>query len=98
VDLARALAAGPKVVLLDEPGAGLSPREKAVMAAQLNELAQRENLAFLLVDHDVDFVSAACHRTYAMALGRLIASGETSAVLHSEPVMESYLGPAVSVV
>jgi ABC-type branched-subunit amino acid transport system ATPase component/branched-subunit amino acid ABC-type transport system permease component len=98
VDLARALAASPTVVLLDEPGAGLSPQEKAAMAAQLNDLAATENLAILLVDHDVDFVSAACQRTYAMALGQLIASGETSDVLRSEAVVESYLGPAVSAV
>jgi ABC-type branched-subunit amino acid transport system ATPase component/branched-subunit amino acid ABC-type transport system permease component len=98
VDLARALAASPTVVLLDEPGAGLSPQEKAAMATQLNDLAATENLAILLVDHDVDFVSAACQRTYAMALGQLIASGETSEVLRSEAVVESYLGPAVSAV
>jgi ABC-type branched-subunit amino acid transport system ATPase component/branched-subunit amino acid ABC-type transport system permease component len=98
VDLARALAADPKVVLLDEPGAGLSPQDKVAMAAQLNDLAATENLAFLLVDHDVDFVSAACQRTYAMALGQLIASGETSAVLRAESVVESYLGPAVTTV
>jgi ABC-type branched-subunit amino acid transport system ATPase component/branched-subunit amino acid ABC-type transport system permease component len=98
VDLARALAADPKVVLLDEPGAGLSPQDKVAMAAQLNDLAATENLAFLLVDHDVDFVSAACPRTYAMALGQLIASGETAAVLRAESVVESYLGPAVTTV
>jgi ABC-type branched-subunit amino acid transport system ATPase component len=98
VDLARALAGDPKVVLLDEPGAGLSPQDKVAMAGQLNDLATTENLAFLLVDHDVDFVSAACQRTYAMALGQLIASGETSAVLRAESVVESYLGPAVTTV
>ena len=98
VDLARALAGDPKVVLLDEPGAGLSAQDKQAVAAQLNELAESENLAFLLVDHDVDFVAAACHRAYALALGELIAEGDTSAVLQSEPVMEAYLGLAVTTV
>lgn len=96
VDLARALAANPKVLLLDEPGAGLSSRDKAVMAVQIKELAASENVAVMLVDHDVDFVSAACERTYALALGHLIASGDTSSVLRSEPVVEAYLGPAVA--
>jgi ABC-type branched-subunit amino acid transport system ATPase component len=98
VDLGRALAGNPKVVLLDEPGAGLSAQDKFAVARQINELAESENVAFLLVDHDVDFVSAACHRAYALALGELIASGETSAVLQSDPVMESYLGLAVTAV
>lgn len=97
VDLARALASGPKVVLLDEPGAGLSAQEKKAMAVRINEIAQTEKVAFLLVDHDVDFVSAACQRAYALALGEVIASGGMSEVLHSESVVESYLGPAVTV-
>lgn len=96
VDLARALVGNPKVLLLDEPGAGLTSQDKADLAVQVKELAQTENIAVMLVDHDVDFVSAACGRTYALALGRLIASGETSAVLRSEPVVEAYLGSAVA--
>ncbi|MFJ9691164.1 ABC transporter ATP-binding protein [Kitasatospora sp. NPDC101183] len=80
VELARALAGDPRVLLLDEPAAGLDTRQTARLVTVLHDLAAR-GLALLLVEHDPDLVAELAHTVYAMSQGHLLATGPTSTVL-----------------
>ena len=91
VGLARSLMARPKVLLLDEPAAGLDSNETAELVEPLKRLAA-EGLGVLLVDHDVDFVANTCSQAFALDFGKVIAAGETDAVLGSAAVHAAYLG------
>lgn len=92
VEVARALAAEPTVVLLDEPSAGLDRHETERLADALS-LARREHqVAFLLVEHDVDFVLGLSDQVYVLDDGRVIAQGPPAAVRHDPAVRTAYLG------
>lgn len=93
VEVMRALAADPKLILLDEPVAGMNDVESAEMAAVIKGLAA-EGRAVLLIEHDMRFVSGLCHHVYALDGGRLIAEGTARAVLSDPVVIEAYLGGA----
>ena len=90
--LARSLMARPRVLLLDEPAAGLDSNETTELVAPLRRLAADAGIGILLVDHDVDFIAGTCSSTYALDFGRIIASGPTAAVLDSPQVHAAYLG------
>jgi branched-chain amino acid transport system ATP-binding protein len=92
VEVARALATRPTVLLLDEPSAGLDGGERETLARLLGELAVRDGLAILLVEHDVDFVVRVCRYIYVLDFGRLIAAGDPAAVQADQAVQEAYLG------
>ncbi len=92
VDLARALAAAPKVVLLDEPGAGLERDQKERLAALLRDIRRSDGIGFVLVDHDMDLIADVCERVYVLALGRVIASGTVAEVMRDSTVIDAYLG------
>ena len=93
LEIARALAADPVVLLLDEPAAGLRASEKAELAALLGKLRE-EGLGILLVEHDMAFVSAVADRLMVMNFGKLIALGDPRDVLANAQVQEAYLGVA----
>lgn len=94
VEVMRALAADPQLILLDEPVAGMNDIESAEMAEVIRGLAA-EGRAVLLIEHDMRFVTGLCDHVYALDGGRLIAQGTARAVLSDPVVIEAYLGGAV---
>ncbi|WP_136656641.1 ATP-binding cassette domain-containing protein [Nitratireductor sp. XY-223] len=91
-EIARCLAAAPRIVLLDEPGGGLSEVETARLRAVIEGIRPRFGAQVLLIDHDVDLIRAVCGRTAVLDFGRLIAFGPTRTVLQDDQVKAAYLG------
>ncbi|KPM52120.1 branched-chain amino acid ABC transporter permease [Frankia sp. R43] len=89
--LARALASRPRLLLLDEPAAGLDSRESAALADPIRAMATGGR-AVLLIDHDVDLVFSVCDRVYVLEFGRVIAAGGPAEVSASAAVRAAYLG------
>ncbi|MBV9448214.1 MAG: ABC transporter ATP-binding protein [Streptosporangiaceae bacterium] len=92
VEVARAIAGQPKIVLLDEPAAGLPDEETAHLGDVIRQIPARTGALVILVDHDMSLVSACCETTAVLDFGKLIASGPTAAVLRDERVTRAYLG------
>jgi branched-chain amino acid transport system ATP-binding protein len=94
VEVGRALAGLPKLLLLDEPSSGLSEHETASFAGLLEGLAA-DGLGILLVEHDVELVMRVCARVHVLDFGRVIASGTPDEVQRDDLVQAAYLGAAV---
>ena len=94
LDLALALVGRPKVLMLDEPMAGLSVKESQDLALHLKALTSRWEVSVLLVEHDMDVVFGISDVVTVFELGRVIASGEPAAVRANPRVREAYLGSA----
>jgi ABC-type branched-subunit amino acid transport system ATPase component len=92
VEVARAVVGRPRVVLLDEPAAGLPDQETAHMGDVIRRIPEHTGALTILVDHDMSLVSACCGVTAVLDFGRLIASGPTAEVLRDEQVIRAYLG------
>jgi branched-chain amino acid transport system ATP-binding protein len=90
LELAMALAGNPRLLLLDEPMAGLGPEESARMVAMLREL--KKELTILLVEHDMEAVFALADRITVLVYGRVIASGAPAAIRANSQVRDAYLG------
>jgi branched-chain amino acid transport system ATP-binding protein len=94
VEVARAVVGRPRLVLLDEPAAGLTDQETESLADVIRQIPGRTGALAILVDHDMSLVSACCETTAVLDFGRLIASGPTADVLRDERVIRAYLGTA----
>ena len=92
VEMARAVVGTPRIVLLDEPAAGLPDEETEHLAQVVRRIPDEVGALVVLVDHDMSLVSACCEMTAVLDFGRLIASGPTDEVLHDEHVIRAYLG------
>ena len=92
VEVARAVVGRPRVVLLDEPAAGLPDEETVHLASVIQRIPGEAGALVILVDHDMSLVSACCETTAVVDFGKLIASGPTADVLRDEHVMRAYLG------
>ena len=96
VELARALCLKPKLLLLDEPAAGLDVRETADLAATLLRVRDRFSLTMLLVDHDMALVMRTCEHIYVLDFGRVIAEGPPEEIRANPTVIAAYLGEAAA--
>ena len=92
VEVARAVVGNPRVVLLDEPAAGLPDEETQRLGEMIQRIPAQFGALVVLVDHDMSLVSACCETTAVLDFGKLIASGPTAEILRNEHVMRAYLG------
>ena len=93
LELARVLMAEPRLVLLDEPAAGVNPTLLETIIDRIRDLHAR-GISFLIVEHNLDLVARLCSEVHVMAGGRLLASGPPEAVTRDKRVIEAYLGGA----
>jgi len=94
LDLALALIGRPKILLLDEPAAGLSIKESLDLAHTLKDLAARWGVTVLLVEHDMDVVFSICDRITVLHLGTVLAEGSAEEIRNIPAVITAYLGSA----
>jgi branched-chain amino acid transport system ATP-binding protein len=97
VELARAMATEPDLLLLDEAGAGLNPNELAQFMALLQKLNRQDGMTFCVVEHVMQMVMNVCHRIYVLDSGELIASGTPDEICSNRRVIEAYLGKRVKI-
>jgi branched-chain amino acid transport system ATP-binding protein len=95
VEIARAMAPGPKLLLLDEPAAGMTASEVADLRTLLRDIRAREGTAMLLVEHNVPFVMSVADRVIAIDCGRRIAEGPPSVMARHPDVVRAYLGTEI---
>jgi ABC-type branched-subunit amino acid transport system ATPase component len=95
VELARALMADPRIILLDEPGAGVNPALLDTIVDRIVELNKR-GMTFLIIEHNMDFIMSLCDKVVVMAAGKLIAEGLPESVRADATVVEAYLGGAAA--
>lgn len=95
LEIARALAAGPKLLLLDEPAAGMNPKETKQLMELIAFVRKEFALTILLIEHDMNLVMGICERIYVLDHGQLIAEGEPDVVRNHPKVIEAYLGEEV---
>lgn len=92
LEIVRALATQPKLLLLDEPAAGMNPQEKIELMELIRFIKERFNIAVLLVEHDMNVVMGICQRIIVLDHGLKIAEGSPGEIRHNPTVIEAYLG------
>jgi branched-chain amino acid transport system ATP-binding protein len=92
LELALALANTPRLLLMDEPAAGMDPRERGALMALVRQAAHQDGCAVLFTDHDMDVVFGTADRILVMDRGKLIAEGDAAAIRADPAVRTAYLG------
>ena len=92
LEIARALATDPKLLLLDEPAAGMNPQETLELADFIHEIRDKYNLTILLIEHHMDLVMKISDRIYVLDFGSLIAQGLPEEIQNNQHVIDAYLG------
>ncbi|MBC7326194.1 MAG: ABC transporter ATP-binding protein [Moorella sp. (in: Bacteria)] len=96
LEIARALAARPQLLLLDEPAAGMNPQETKELMGLIEWVRREFDLTILLIEHDMSLVMGICERIYVLDYGQVIAEGPPEAIRNNERVIEAYLGREVN--
>ena len=92
LEIARALATNPKLLLLDEPAAGMNPNETKELMETIHFVRDEFDMTILLIEHDMKLVSGICEKLTVLNFGQVLAEGATSDVLHDPQVIKAYLG------
>lgn len=92
LEIARALATQPKLLLLDEPAAGMNPNETQDLMKTIRFVRDNFDVSILLIEHDMKLVSGICEKLTVLNFGRVLAHGDTSEVLNNPEVITAYLG------
>ena len=92
LEIARALATDPKLLLLDEPAAGMNPNETAELMDTIRFVREEFDMTILLIEHDMKLVSGICEELTVLNFGQVLIQGETSKVLNDKRVITAYLG------
>ena len=92
LEIARALATAPKLLLLDEPAAGMNPNETRELMDTIRFVRDEFDMTILLIEHDMKLVSGICEELTVLNFGRILSSGKTNAVLNNPKVITAYLG------
>ena len=92
LEIARALATEPKLLLLDEPAAGMNPNETQELMDTIHFVRDKFEMTILLIEHDMKLVSGICERLTVLNFGQVLTEGKTSDVLNNPQVITAYLG------
>ena len=92
LEIARALATNPKLLLLDEPAAGMNPHETEDLAKTIRFIRDHFDMTILLIEHDMNFVSGLCDELTVLSFGTVLAQGDTKTVLQDPEVIKAYIG------
>ena len=92
LEIARALATNPKILLLDEPAAGMNPHETEDLARTIRFIRDEFDMTILLIEHDMNFVSDLCDELTVLSFGTVLSQGDTKAVLQDPKVIKAYIG------
>lgn len=92
LEIARALATGPKLLLLDEPAAGMNPNETKELMDTIQLIRDKFDMTILLIEHDMKLVAGICEKLTVLNFGQVLAQGDTSDVLNDPQVIKAYLG------
>lgn len=92
LEIARALATDPKLLLLDEPAAGMNPNETGELMDTIRFVRDKFDMTILLIEHDMKLVSGICEELTVLNFGRILAQGQTGTVLNDPQVITAYLG------